>query len=64
MLLWLDQLEAGQQVAERVCLSRQAVYAVVRRYIARHALPVRQRIADAPHRGRPATKRLRVRRVL
>ncbi len=64
LLLWLDRRETVRQVAARVHLSRQAIYAIVRRYLSRRALPVRQRIADAPHRGRPATKRLRVRRVL
>lgn len=64
LLLWLDQHEAVRQVARRLRLSRQTVYAVVRRYQARRVRPVRERIADAPHRGRPATQRNQTREIL
>lgn len=47
------------QVAQRFGRSRQAVYAVVRRYQARRTLPVVERIRDQARPGRPATKRER-----
>lgn len=59
-LLWLDQGETIQQVAERLGLSRQAVYDVLERYQSRKAEPVVLRIRDRPHPGRPANKRERV----
>jgi len=59
-LLWLDQDETIQQVADRLGLSRQAVYDIRERYLSRTGEPTRSRIQDRPHSGRPASKRARV----
>jgi transposase len=56
-LLWLDQGEPVQIVAERLNVSRQMLYDVVERYESRLHLPVIERVQDRPHPGRPATKR-------
>lgn len=47
------------QIAQRFGRSRQAIYQVVRRYQARRALPVVERVRDQARPGRPATKRER-----
>ena len=57
ILLWLDGHETVQAIARRCGRTRQAIYALVRRYRARRALPVAERIRDQPRPGRPATKR-------
>jgi transposase len=59
-LLWLDQGETVQHVAERLGVSRQALYDVIGRYQSRRVEPIGLRIRDRPHPGRPATKRERV----
>src|SRR5712692_6118319 len=56
-LLWLDQGEPAQVVAERLNVSRQMLYEVVERYESRLHLSVLERVQDSPHPGRPATKR-------
>ena len=56
-LLWLDQGEPVQVVAQRLNASRQMVYDVVQRYESRLHLPVLERVQDSAHPGRPATKR-------
>ncbi len=56
ILLWLDGHSSVQAVASRSGRTRQAIYALVRRYQARRVLPVAQRICDQPRPGRPATK--------
>jgi transposase len=56
-LLWLDQGEPVQVVAERLNVSRQMLYEVVERYESRLHLPVLERVQDSLHPGRPATKR-------
>ncbi len=56
-LLWLDQGEPVQEVAERLCVSRQMLYDLVERYESRLHLPVIERVQDSLHPGRPATKR-------
>jgi transposase len=48
-----------QQIAKRFGRSRQAIYKLVRRYQARRALPVAERMRDQPRPGRPGTKRER-----
>ena len=59
-LLWLAAGESVQDVARRLTVSRQMIYALVNRYESRRALPVLERIQDAHHPGRPADKRLSV----
>ncbi len=56
-LLWLDESERVEEVARRLGVSRQMVYALVERYEGRKALPVVERIDDREHPGRPAQKR-------
>jgi transposase len=56
-LLWLDQGESVQTVADRLFVTRQMLYQVVERYEARLHLPVIERIQDDARSGRPATKR-------
>ena len=56
-LLWLDQGESVQAVAERLFVTRQMLYQVVERYESRLHLPVIERIQDDDHPGRPATRR-------
>jgi transposase len=63
-LLWLDQGEAVQAVAQRLGLTRRALEKIVARYQARLERPVVERIEDQPHPGRPAAKRQQVAQVL
>jgi transposase len=56
-LLWLAAGESVQEVARRLTVSRQMLYALVDRYQSRRDLPVLARIQDADHPGRPADKR-------
>lgn len=64
ILLWLDGHETARAVAKRVGRTRQAIYALVRRYQARRTRPVAERIRDQPRSGRPATKRERTVKVI
>ena len=63
-LLWLHQGESVQAVAQRLGLTRRALYKIVARYQARLDRPVVERIEDHPHTGRPADKRQQVAQVL
>ena len=54
-LLWLDEGESVQEVAERLHLSRQAVYNWITRFHTRSTLPIGARVADGEHPGRPRT---------
>ena len=56
-LLWLATGESVQEVAHRLAVSRQMIYALIDRYESRRTLPVLERIQDADHPGRPADKR-------
>lgn len=56
-LLWLAAGESVQEVAHRLTVSRQMIYALIDRYESRRTLPVLERIQDADHPGRPADKR-------
>ena len=59
-LLWLAAGESVQDVARRLTVSRQMLYALIERYESRRESPVRERIQDADHPGRPASQRLLV----
>jgi len=59
-LLWLSQGVPVSEVAQRIRLTRQALYVLVQRYHERHEQPVVQRIEDVARSGRPATKMMRV----
>ncbi len=52
-LLWLDEGEAPEQIADSLRVSRRTVYYWVARLDGRAGLDLRQRLADAPRPGRP-----------
>lgn len=54
-LVWLDDGESVEDVAERLVVSRQTVYNWVSRFLGRAQLPVESRVADGARSGRPAT---------
>jgi len=54
-VLWLDEGETADQVAELLHVSRQTVYNWAERYLQRQGLDISSRLADAPRPGRPPT---------
>ena len=64
ILLEFDSQESAKHIASRVGRSRQTLYAIVRRYQERRALPIVERILDRSRPGRPATKRERTVKVI
>jgi transposase len=54
-LLWLDDGESAEEVAERLRVSRQTVYNWATRFQRRGELDISARVADGPRRGRPRT---------
>jgi transposase len=54
-LLWLDEGDQIEEVAERLRVSRQTVYNWIARFEARAGLPLEARLADADRSGRPRT---------
>jgi transposase len=52
-LLWLDEGETVDQVADSLRVGRRTVYYWVDRFQERDGLDIRQRLADAPRPGRP-----------
>jgi transposase len=52
-LLWLDEGDSVEQVAELLHVSRQTIYNWTERFQQRHDLDLRSRLADAPRHGRP-----------
>jgi transposase len=54
-LLWLDDGESVEEVAERLQVSRQSIYNWVLRFQERGSEPVEVRVADRARAGRPAT---------
>jgi len=54
-LLWLDDGEDPQEVAERLRVSRQTVYHWVQRFQGRRDAPLDERLADGARGGRPPT---------
>ena len=54
-LLWLDEGETVQQVAQRLFVSRQTVYNWWLRFRQRSYQNLRSRLQDAPRPGRPPT---------
>ena len=63
-LVWLHSGESVAQVAHRLGLSRHGVYRLVKRYCSRRRGPVRDRVRDSPHPGRPSRKLKLVVRVI
>lgn len=56
-LLWLHQGDRVAMVANRLGLSRMAIYKIVDRYLERAYRPVRERVQDGSRPGRPAQLR-------
>jgi transposase len=56
-LLWLDEGDAVEEVADLLHVSRQTVYNWVGRFQERSGLDLRARLLDAPRPGRPRTGR-------
>lgn len=54
-LLWLDEGETPEQVAEALRVSRRTVYYWVKRFHDRGGLDPVHRLADSPRPGRPRT---------
>lgn len=54
-LLWLDEGETVEQVAESLRVSRRTVYYWLERFHGRDGRDLRQRLADAPRPGQPRT---------
>ncbi len=54
-LIWLDDGDSVDEVAERLSASRRTIYYWVERFIARDDMALVGRLADAPRCGRPAT---------
>ncbi len=52
-LLWIDEGESAEQVAEALHVSRRTVYYWAERFLDRSELDPRKRLADAPRPGRP-----------
>jgi transposase len=52
-LLWLDEGEAPEQVAESLRVSRRTVYYRASRIDDRPGVDLKERLADAPRSGRP-----------
>ncbi len=63
-LLGLHHGKSVQQVAEETGMSRQAVYNLQKRYLARREQRVAERLADAQHTGRPPKKQRLVMRII
>jgi transposase len=53
--LWLDDGETVDEVAQRLCVSRQTVYHWCLRFQQRSEQDLRTRLQDAPREGRPPT---------
>jgi transposase len=54
-LLWLDEGETVEEVAQRLLVSRQTVYNWLLRFRQRSDQNLRSRLQDAPRAGRPPT---------
>lgn len=54
-LLWLDDGEDVEEVADQLYVSRLTVYKWVRQFKKCHSLDVYERVSDGRHSGRPCT---------
>jgi transposase len=54
-LLWLDEGDSVDEVAQRLFVSRQTVYNWLLRFQQRSGQDIRSRLQDAPRPGRPPT---------
>ena len=56
-LLWLDEGESVEEVADRLQVTQQSVYNWITRFGARAGRGMAGRVADSPRSGRPRTAR-------
>jgi len=63
-LIWLHRGETVEQGAQRLGMSRQAIYVLVTRSRSRKSQPVIERVQDRRHTGRPADKLKKVVKVI
>lgn len=54
-LLWLDEGDIVEEVAQRLSVSRQTIYNWLLRFHQRSGQDIRSRLQDAPRQGRPPT---------
>lgn len=54
-LLWLDDGESAEEIADHLYVSRFAIYKWVRQFQERSALDIYARVSDGTRRGRPCT---------
>ena len=54
-ILWLDQGQTAEEIADLLGVSRQTVYNWAERFRRRDGLDLRSRLLDAPRSGRPPT---------
>jgi transposase len=54
-LIWLDEGDSIQEIAQRLGVSRQSVYNWALRFQRRGSIELRSRLADAARSGRPCT---------
>ncbi len=54
-LLWLDEGDSIEEVAQRLRVTRQTVYNWIARFAARSGVPLEVRLADYSRSGRPRT---------
>lgn len=54
-LLWIDDGDSVEDVADRLEVSRQSVYNWIERFSARRGEELESRLSDAPRSGRPPT---------
>jgi transposase len=64
VLLALHHGKSVQQVAQETGLSRQAIYNLQKRYLARRDERIHERVRDRQHTGRPPKKLNRAKRVI
>lgn len=63
-LLWLAEGESVTTVAQRLRVRRQTIYNWIGQYRERRDEPVRERLQDYPHEGRPPRKLEQIRPIL
>jgi transposase len=59
-LLWLDEGETVQEIADRLRLSRQVIYTWIAHFHARQGLDIATRVAPGARSGRPRTVQGRI----
>jgi transposase len=63
-LLWLDQGEHPMTVAQRLGVTRESVYAWIRRLKHQGARPLAEKLMEQPRSGRPREKRQAVQKMV